>query len=62
MAAVNALNDVTPAEVRAAFNAADFKDKNTEAEIHAWLDSYANKNQWANDPIEIRDAVLSKVV
>ena len=44
--AISGLNDVTAAEVRAAFNASEFKDKNTEAEVHAWLNSYANKNEW----------------
>ena len=47
--AIGALNDVTPAEVRAAFNAAEFKDKNTELEMHTWLDSYANKASWKSD-------------
>lgn len=46
LTAISGLNDVTPAEVRAAFNDADFQDKNTEAEIHAWLDTYANKDNW----------------
>ena len=46
LTAISNLNDVTPAEVRAAFNEADFKDKNLETEIHAWLDSYTNKNDW----------------
>jgi len=47
--AISNLNDVTPAEVRAAFDAADFKDKNTESEIHAWLDTYTNKDNWKVD-------------
>lgn len=44
--AITALNDVTPAEVRAAFNAVDFQDKSTELEIHTWLDTYANKDNF----------------
>ena len=47
--AISSLNDVTPAEVRAAFNVTEFKDKNTEEEIHTWLDSYANKASWKSD-------------
>ena len=46
LTAISNLNDVTAAEVRAAFVTADFKDKNTELEIHTWLDSYANKSLW----------------
>jgi len=46
LTAISNLNDVTPQEVRNAFNEADFKDKNTELEVHTWLDSYANKNDW----------------
>lgn len=49
LTAISNLNDVTPAEVRAAFNEADFKDKNTEVEIHNWLDSYANKDSFKAD-------------
>lgn len=49
MDAIAGLNDVTPAEVRAAFDVAEFKDKNTEAEIHAWLDSYTGKDSWKAD-------------
>jgi hypothetical protein len=44
--AISNLNDVTPQQVRDAFNEADFKDKNTQAEIHQWLDTYANKDDW----------------
>ena len=62
LAAIANLNDVTPAEVRAAFNAADFKDKNTQAEIHAWLDSYANKDSWKADTSTVAADVWSKVV
>jgi hypothetical protein len=51
--AISSLNDVTPAEVRAAFDEAEFKDKNTEAEIHAWLDSYANKDDWQADSVDL---------
>lgn len=49
LTAISNLNDVSPSEVRAAFNAVDFKDKNTELEMHAWLDSYANKNSFKAD-------------
>lgn len=62
LAAIANLNDITPAEVRAAFNAADFKDKNTQAEIHAWLDSYANKDNWKADVSNVAEDVWSKVV
>jgi len=44
--AIAALNDVTPAEVRAAFDPAEFKDKNTQNELHVWLDNYVNKAAW----------------
>lgn len=47
LTAISNLNNVTPAEVRAAFNATDFKDKNTETEIHTWLDTYVNKGDWS---------------
>jgi len=43
---IDVLNDVTASEVRAAFNPNDFKDKNTEGEVHSWLDSYSNKGNW----------------
>ena len=46
LSAIAALNNVSATDVRAAFNAVDFKDKNTELEIHMWLDSYANKADW----------------
>ena len=49
LSAIDGLTDATPAEVRAAFVDADFHDKNTEAEIHAWLDSYTSKDAWKND-------------
>jgi hypothetical protein len=60
--AISSLNDVTPQEVRAAFNAADFKDKNTEAEVHAWLDSYANKASYKVSAQDVADAVWNEVV
>jgi hypothetical protein len=60
--AIANLNDVSASEVRAAFDIAEFKDKNTEAEVHAWLDSYANKSDWSVDPDAIREKVWSKVV
>ena len=44
--AIDALNDVTAVEVRAAFDAEEFKAVNTEAELHVWLDSYLNKDSW----------------
>lgn len=53
LTAISNLNDVTPAEVRAAFNAADFKDKNTELEIHTWLDSYVNKDDWKSSSVDL---------
>ena len=46
LTAISNLNDVTALDVRAAFDAADFKDKNTESEIHQWLDTYASKDDW----------------
>jgi hypothetical protein len=46
LTAIANLNNVTPEEVRAAFDEVEFKDKNIEAEIHAWLDSYENKYDW----------------
>jgi len=46
LTAISNLNDVTPAEVRAAFDETEFQDNNTEAEVHAWLDSYTNKDNW----------------
>lgn len=49
LTAISNLNNSTPAEVRAAFNAVDFKDKNTEAEIHAFLDSYNGKDSFKSD-------------
>ena len=60
--AIAGLNDVTPAEVRAAFNTVDFKDKNTETEIHTWLDSYAGKDDWKTDTSGLPDEVWGKVV
>jgi hypothetical protein len=54
LTAIAALNDVTPAQVRAAFDEAEFKDKNTEAEIHNWLDSYANKDDWKTSDINLQ--------
>jgi pyruvate-formate lyase-activating enzyme len=54
LTAIAALNDVTPAQVREAFDEAEFKDKNTEAEIHNWLDSYANKNDWKASDINLQ--------
>jgi hypothetical protein len=68
-AAVMGLNDVTVNDIRAAFNAADFKDKNTELEIHTWLDSYAGKEQWKDgvtikeeDKNDIRDKIWDKTI
>ena len=49
LVAIHDLNNVSASEVRAAFKAADFKDKNTESEIHSWLDSYGNKNSFKED-------------
>jgi hypothetical protein len=60
--AIAALNNVTAAEVRAAFDAVDFKDKNTETEIHTWLDSYTNKANWKVPAQEVADAVWNEVV
>lgn len=51
--AISNLNDVTPVEVRAAFDATEFKDKNTEVEIHAWLDTYTGKDTWKADVTDI---------
>lgn len=58
--AIALLNDVTPAEVRAAFNAVDFQDKNTELEIHTWLDSYANKDAYKAAAVDL-SAIETKV-
>lgn len=60
--AISGLNDVTAAEVRAAFNVADFKDKNTELEIHTWLDSYLNKDDWKADAQTVANTVWDEVV
>ena len=60
--AIANLNDVTPAEVRAAFDTVDFKDKNTENEIHTWLDSYTHKEDWKTDTSGLPDAIWSKIV
>ena len=57
LSAIAGLNDVTPAQIRAYFNEADFKDKNTEAEVHAWLDSYVNKDNWKASGAELANAV-----
>lgn len=46
LTAIESLNNITAADVRAAFNAIEFQDKNTEVEIHTWLDSYMNKDAW----------------
>lgn len=62
LTAISNLNDVSPSEVRAAFNAADFKDKNTEAEVHAWLDSYSNKASYGTSAQDIADTVWNKVI
>ena len=47
--AISALNDPTPAEIRAAFDAVEFQDKNTEAEFHAWLASFPGKDDYKAD-------------
>ena len=52
---ISALNDVTPAEVRAAFNEAEFKDKNTELEFHTWLNTYANKDGYKANVSQLSD-------
>lgn len=62
LTAISNLNNVTPEEVRAAFDAADFKDKNTEAEIHTWLDSYPNKTDWKASSQDIVDLMWDEVV
>ena len=49
LTAIANLNDVNPAQVRSAFQTADFKDKNTEVEIHTWLDNYTNKQDWRDN-------------
>ena len=59
--AITNLNDVTPAQVRAAFDEAEFKDKNTESEVHAWLDSYTNKDDWKASNITIDPIVEDKI-
>ena len=55
--AISGLNDVTAADVRAAFVASDFHDKNTEVEFHTWLDSYVNKANWKTGAQDVADAV-----
>ena len=62
LAAISSLNDVTPADVRAAFDPLEFTDKNTEIEIHDWLNSYTNKDTWKVDVDAVRDSVWNKVV
>lgn len=62
LTAINNLNDPTPAEIRSAFNPEDFKGKNTEAEIHAWMDSYVNKDDWKTAATDIADAVWNEVL
>jgi hypothetical protein len=57
--AIAALNNVSTAEVRAAFNALDFQDKNTELEIHTWLDSYANKDSYKADEVTVDLSTLA---
>lgn len=57
LTAISSLNDPTPAEIRAAFNAADFKDKNTETEVHAWLDSYLNKDDWKDGSVDLTPVI-----
>ena len=61
LVAISGLNDVTPAEVRAAFDEAEFKDKNTELEVHTWLDSYVNKDSWKADVATIESEVVALV-
>lgn len=64
LSAISGLNDPTVAEIRAAFNEADFKDRNVESEIHAWLDSYVNKDSFKADIIDedaMSDAVVDKL-
>ena len=55
--AIAALNDVTAAEVRLAFDANDFKAINTEAELHIWLDSYLNKAAWKATSVTVDQSV-----
>lgn len=62
LTAISQLNDVTPSQVRAAFDVADFKDKNTEVEVHTWLDSYTGKDSWKADTAAVANEVWNKVV
>jgi len=32
-------------------------EKNTEAELHSWLDTYTNKDDWKTNPAQVADAV-----
>jgi hypothetical protein len=61
LTAISNLNDITPADARSAFNEADFKDKNTELEIHNWLDSYTNKDNWKESATVDADVVATAV-
>lgn len=62
LTAISGLNDITAAEVRAAFDPEDFKGTNTELEIHTWLDSYTNKATWKTNPQDVADAVWDELV
>ena len=54
------LNNVSATEVRNAFNEVDFKDRNTELEVHTWLDTYSGKNSWKADATDLT-GVNSKI-
>lgn len=62
LTAIAGLNDVTASEVRAAFDANDFKGENTETQIHSWLDSYGGKAQWKTDVSSLISGVNIKAV
>lgn len=60
--AIANLNNITPLEVRNAFNAVDFQDKNTELEIHNWLDSYTNKDNWKGNDADLTNVINNQNV
>ena len=60
--AIRSLKNISAEDVRNAFSDVNFETKNTEIEIHRWLDSYSNKEDWKQDPDVIKDAIWNEIV
>lgn len=58
--AITNLNDVSVAQIRAGFDETEFR--NTQTEIHNYLDSYVNKDNWKSDVSSLVDIAANIIL